>query len=129
MSSRPFDVCWERVARADTHRKAMVSAWKSFADRNPYDFRIEVDPDGAGRLVMERVVTVPTILALELGEFLYQMRAALDACVYETACINTGKSPPPNENTLEFPICVNREAFDKSSWKIKFASERRSWKG
>jgi len=84
MNSLAFDVCWERIARAKTHRNAMVEAWNAYTEQDPYDIRVEVLPSGSGRIVIHRVLSVPPILGLELGEFLYQMRAALNACVYET---------------------------------------------
>lgn len=50
---------------------------------------------------------------------LYQLRAALDACVYQAAIFHTGKEPPPHENALELPICRTEDAFDKSTWKFR----------
>jgi len=52
------------------------------------------------------------------GEMLYQLRAALDGSVYQAAIIESGQDPPPNENRLEFPICVSAAEFHKSAWKI-----------
>jgi hypothetical protein len=58
-------------------------------------------------------------LALDLGEFLYQLRAALDACIHQAAILESGKDPHPDEKALEFPICVSSEEFKNSGWKIR----------
>jgi hypothetical protein len=39
-------------------------------------------------------------ISIEFGEMFYQLRAALDACVYESACLETGQTPPPDEAKL-----------------------------
>jgi hypothetical protein len=116
--SRPFDVCWERITRARTHRNAIANAWNSFIEEHPYDVRSYVNDDGTGGILIEQVKPIPLLIAVEIGEFLYQLRAALDACIYETACLNTGRRPPPDENKLEFPVCVSLDVFKKASRKI-----------
>ncbi len=68
-------------------------------------------------------------VALELGEFFYQLRAALDAAVYKVAVMmNHGIEPPPDENRIEFPICPNSAAFDRNPVnKPPFPKEVRDW--
>lgn len=41
-----------------------------------------------------------------LGEFLHQLRAALDNCLYAAAVIDSGVSPPPGGDRLQWPICL-----------------------
>lgn len=43
-------------------------------------------------------------MPLLLGEMLYQLRSALDACIYQGAINATKKDPPDDERKLEFPI-------------------------
>jgi len=116
--TKPYDVCWERIARADKHRAALTKVWNAFIEGDPYVPVARVEVDGTGSISIEQVRPIPAVAALELGEFLYQMRAALDACIYETACVNTGQRPPPDERKLEFPICEDAEAFKNAGWKI-----------
>jgi hypothetical protein len=53
--------------------------------------------------------------------------AALDACIYQAAIIESGQNPPPQKNGLYFPICTTVEHFNKSTWKIKpLLQERRA---
>jgi hypothetical protein len=54
---------------------------------------------------------VPAEFSLILGEQLYQLRSALDACIYQATVYPTGRNPPPNLGQLEFPI-----TWDKNEW-------------
>lgn len=44
---------------------------------------------------MERLIPLPEEVALLLGEYLYQLRSALDNCLYTVAIIAAGTAPPP----------------------------------
>ena len=58
------------------------------------------------------------MIAFEIGEFLYQMRAALDHCVYEAARLASGQSPPPGEDKLEFFLRNSPEKFRDACRKV-----------
>jgi hypothetical protein len=114
----PFEVCWERIARAETHRDAIAAKWNAFIEDESYETSVYVEPNGVGEITIRQTRPVPPVLALEVGEFLYQLRAALDASIYELACVTEGKRPPTNEKKLEFPICTNSDSFESSGSKI-----------
>lgn len=115
---RPFDECWERIARAKSHREAAGRAWNAFLDEHPYDASVDVDDDGTGRIWVEQLAPVPSVIAFEIGEFLYHLRAVLDACVYEAACLNIGQRPPPDEDRLEFVIRDSPGQFQNALRKL-----------
>lgn len=119
----PFDNCWKRIERAETHREAFSKAWdRAIESKDPYRPIVGVDDKGTWRIWIEQPLHLSAflpIVALELGEMLYQLRAALDASVYECAILETKKNPPPNENALEFPICRTQADFNKAAWKIR----------
>jgi len=82
--------------------------------------------DGTGSIFVEPSPRFPaTALSLELGEFLYQLRAALDAIVFQAAILESGQDPPPNDEALEFPLCTSRRDFEKSRWKLRPLSDQR----
>ncbi len=72
-----------------------------------------VDPTGYGQLVASEVGILPDEMSLLLGEQLYQLRSALDACIYQATIYATGENPPPNEGALEFPITDDPEEWPK----------------
>lgn len=115
----PFQVCWDRIDRANTYGNRIASLWNEFtAQEGTYAAHVHVNNDGTGNISIALVRPLPSEIPFILGEFLYQLRAALDACVYELACMNTGERPPPSENTLEFPFCQPGK-FKDAGWKIQ----------
>jgi hypothetical protein len=88
-------------------------------DKHPYGVEAHVDADGSGWISVRTTEPSPNSVALEIGEFLYQLRGVLDACVYETACLNSEHRPPPDESKLEFPICDTPQSFENGRRKIR----------
>lgn len=123
-SREPFDGVWERIERAQTHRKAFGDEWNAFCETQPYHPGVKVDDDGHGVIWVD-CEPLPPDLPLVLGEMLYQLRAALDSCIYEAAIIETGMNPPPDEQYLGWPICHSWAAFKSSSRSIAPLSEQR----
>lgn len=124
----PFDNCWKRIERAEVHREAFSQAWnKVVENKNSYSPVVRLYSDGTWRIWIEPIhfSGFPPIASLELGEMLYQLRAALDASIYECAILESGKNPPPDENALEFPICRTQAEFNKAAWKIKPLKDER----
>lgn len=121
-----FQGCRNRLARADSHRKTLAKLWADFVKDDPYSVILNMDNDGTGKLlILPRYNPLPEIFSLELGEMLYQLRAALDASIYASAVQQSGKEPPPNEGNLEFPICSSSDKFKESAGKVKPLSDER----
>ena len=114
-----FQTSRERIERAKAHQQAFGKTWSDFLDEpDPYDIGVHVEDDGTGEIWVQPARPLPAALSLELGEMLYQLRAALDAGIYQAAIIEGRQYPPPNEHVLEFPICATTAAFRSSARKI-----------
>ncbi len=114
-----FETCRQRIYRGDVHREAFANAWNQMSEEHYlYGSSIDIKHDGTGSLSVFPARDIPNILALELGEMLYQYRAALDACIYASAVSESGKNPPPNEDKLEWPFTWSDDHFDSASGKI-----------
>ncbi len=50
---------------------------------------------------------------------LYQLRAALDSCVYDAACLKFGQDPPPDEQKWNFAICADSHEFEEAMKRMK----------
>ncbi|HML17890.1 MAG TPA: hypothetical protein VK419_12740 [Bryobacteraceae bacterium] len=126
-----FNDCWLRIGRARKHRDNLVDAWNRFLEDEPYSSGVEVQDDGTGRIhVMPRGDSLPDVFALEFGEMLYQLRAALDASVYQSAVLDCGKDPPAHAHSLEFPILTRQGTFDEDYVQRKIrplSSKRKSF--
>ena len=115
----PFYGCWERIHRASFHNKACGNEWNRFIEEHPYSTFASVDDDGAGRITVEcRYDPFPERFSLMIGEFLYQLRATLDACIYQAAILDSGQDPPPKYDDLEFPIRSTPDKFKAARWKL-----------
>ena len=113
-STSPFQTCWDRVARAEIHRQALIHVWAGLDTQSVYSSQAKVDPNGDGKFFL-RTVQRDWLLpfSLELGEMLYQLRSALDSCVYDAACLEFKQCPPPDEERWNFPIFETPEKFDE----------------
>jgi hypothetical protein len=63
-----------------------------------------MDGERTGVARAELLVPPKNDLALELGEFFYQLRAALDGAIYKMTVREGRADPPADENRIEFPI-------------------------
>jgi hypothetical protein len=50
---------------------------------------------------------------------LYQLRSALDSCVYDAAVLEFKEYPPPGEEQWNFPICASNQKFDQATRRMK----------
>jgi hypothetical protein len=115
----PFQNCWDRVDRAEAHRQASIERWNAFDTSQTYTSRVEVDNDGTGRFFTEPVKRDWTLpFSLELGEMLYQLRSALDSCVYDAAVLRFG-DPPPDPKQWQFPITSKPADFKEAIRRMK----------
>lgn len=109
----------DRIARAKERWGAIGRTWEEFIDEpDPFELAVEIDDDGRGTLWVRQSRDLPASLALDLAEMLQHLRAALDACVYQAAIVESSQDPPPNAGGLGFPIYRTRESFDRNRHKI-----------
>jgi hypothetical protein len=116
--SELFSKCHARIGRAVHHSNEAAEIWNGLDIMHLLSVTLFVRDDGTGTLDVEQVEPLPENLELELGEFLYQLRAALDAAVYASAIQDSGQNPPPKASSIEFPICERKEEWAKQSRKI-----------
>jgi hypothetical protein len=120
-----FRACWERIDRANAHFNAFADMWANFVDKDIYDIVLKVNDDGTGVLWVDQAALVPPLIALQIGELLYQLRAVLDGAIYTATVLETGQDPPPDYEKLEFPVRATEADFDKASWKLGPLSDER----
>lgn len=101
-----------RLDRASQQYALFGTLWGDYLDSRPHQLTTDVDAAGRGELRLIRQKPIPLELALVLGELLYQLRAALDNCLYAVAAIDSGLWPPLGGERLQWPICLT-----PSEWK------------
>lgn len=112
-----------RLDRAVTLFEALRDEWAAYLDQHPHRFTVHVDAAGRGELRVYRRLPLPNTLGLTLGEFLYQLRAALDNCLYAAAIIDSGSSPPPGGEVLQWPICETRAEWRNAQRRVRHLSD------
>jgi hypothetical protein len=123
----PFEECRSRINRAHGHCKAFVAGWKSLLESDSYSFSAEMKDERTWVVKAALLVPVRSELSLELGEFFYQLRAALNGAVYQTAEM-IGSKNSSNENRWEFPIYAKPNDFRNSALcKWDFPDQLRDW--
>ena len=55
-------------------------------------------------------------LSIELGEFFYQLMAALDGVVFQATVLQGEIDPPANVDGLYFPLCRKLRTFNESAF-------------
>lgn len=110
------------------HPKVFTDEWHGLLKPEAFQIRTQQKSNGAVAVVGRFREIPKNDLALELGEFFYQLRAALDGIIFKTAEIKSSPNPPANENSLEFPICPNRKKFESSAiYTGPFPDELKTW--
>jgi hypothetical protein len=46
MTDDPFEACWYRWERADSHRRDMVNVWNDYVERQTHDFELVHEGQG-----------------------------------------------------------------------------------
>lgn len=114
-----YSDCRLRIQRADMHFEVSTKLWERFVEGETHDITVDIEADGTGTInITPRYDPLPPHFAIEFGEMLYQLRAALDSLVYQAATYDSGESPPPDAEKLEFPFRHSKRKFDEASWKI-----------
>ena len=97
------------------HRQSLTKIWNGLDTASTYTSHGKIDADGTGKFFItpvRRDWLLP--FSLEFGEMLYQLRGALDACVYDAAVLEFGQDPPPDEQKWNFPITEDTGKFEEA---------------
>lgn len=111
-----------RLARAREHFAAFSKIWEDYLAVRPHEFRETI---AGGVLVksLARRVPMPPELSIIFGEFLYELRAALDNALYAVAVLTSDDNPPPGAERLEWPIRLTRDDWVRQRSRLKHLPE------
>lgn len=114
-----FESARLRVDRARLRAQEMTEAWNDYLKTNPFDFDLVPESDRSYLLRCEQLEDAPLILPALFGEWLYNLRSALDHIVWAAAAHASGSVPPPNESSLQYPIYDGQAAWNRNRWRLK----------
>lgn len=93
-----------RLNRADEHVRMFQETWDEYLSTRPHKLQHTPESDGTLTVRLHRTSPLPVELSVTFGELLYELRAALDNCLYAIAVLVSGENPPPSAGRLEWPI-------------------------
>ena len=124
-----FEDSWKRIGRSRIHAEALWGEVDRLFPKDGYTVLPHKESERTWTLSAAFKTPVgDNTIALELGEFFYQLRAALDAAVWKAVWIMDGTEPPANASNLEFPIYTDEGKFNNAGiHKLNFPQELRDW--
>lgn len=96
----------------------MARVWNEFLEPHPYEFdmhRVSAK-EYEMRVLLES--PIPPGLSLLFGEWLYNLRSALDYVVWAAAVHTSRKFPPPGESALQYPIYDDASAWKRNLYRL-----------
>ena len=121
---QPFAASWHRIDRSATHRKAAADARNEWIKDEPYTFVLTHNGEGHHTLRVVQQEPTPPEMSVCIGEWLYNLRCALDYAVYDAAICESGEDPPPGEGVLQFPIYFDPAQYRNNEYRLKPLSEQ-----
>jgi hypothetical protein len=105
--------CDAKVERAREHLKTLYKEIDAFIESEPHEIVSEFDAETLTRIVRLRVLREPdeTAWAVLLGDFLHNLRSALDHLVWQLVLLNGAEPGAHNQ----FPISSRRDTY----WRAK----------
>jgi hypothetical protein len=108
-----------RLDRAEEHYRSFGRIWAEYLDQRPHALDRTMEPDGTIVARLRRVTPFPVELSVVVGELLYELRAALDNCLYAVAVLVSGQNPPPSAARLEWPIRETQAEWDSQASRYR----------
>jgi len=108
-----------RVDRAIVRTADMAAVWNDYLELDPFDFELRREMDTQWVLAVVQRKPFPAELPLLFGEWLHNLRSALDYIVWATAIHVSGQVPPPSEGDLQYPIYDSRDAWIKNLRRLR----------
>lgn len=118
-----FEGAHDRIDRAHAHRAELGRTWNSYLEDEPFDFGLKVDDEGNAELWAEVVHAAPRECGVIVGEWLYNLRTALDYALYGLAIADSGQVPPPSADKIQFPICMSADQFRRQEYRLADLTE------
>ncbi|WP_406816739.1 hypothetical protein [Mycobacterium sp. M23085] len=101
----------------------MTDGWNEYmgADERPRQFDLAKSDTEANTwtFFVKTHVPMPVRLSTLFGEWLYQLRAALDGFVFYLGVRDSGQNPPPAERSLQFPVMLDSVKYDGTDHRGK----------
>lgn len=123
MPAAEFDSAHLKAARARSHAKELSEIWNAYLDGHPFDFALLQTDLRQWTLRIFQDQPVPPELSVVFGEWLFDLRSALDSTMWATAVHVARQEPPPGEDRLQYPIFETRASWDRNLSRLRPLAE------
>jgi hypothetical protein len=108
-----------RIRRAQAHAGTFTNAYIKFLHDKPYGLAHEKRDDRNGVIKLVPRKFLEWDLPLVLGEYFYQLRAALDGAMWQAylLCGGAQGSPKIRERDVYFPICETPDSLKNAAFQ------------
>jgi hypothetical protein len=118
-----FEPARLRIERAATHSAEMAAAWNEYLAPHPFSFELVRESETQWIFRVRQVDPFPTELPILFGEWLYNLRSALDYIIWAAAVHSSGQAPPPGEGDLQYPIYDSRTSWERNLRRLRPLAE------
>ena len=101
----------------------MAQLWNDYIAGDPFAPSLWGEGDGVYVLRIWEEELPPPELAIAIGEWLYNVRSALDYIIWATAAHQSGVLPPPDEGQTQYPIYDSEAAWNQNLYRLKHLAE------
>ena len=135
MAERKFKNSWSRLSRAEEHLASFQHEWHTLLTKDGFAPVTRYDKD-SGWTIASAIPNVATeerirdnTLSLVVGEYAYQLRAALDGLIWDAFTLIQGSEPTAKASSLYFPIYTGDRAktFQKDGFGVRFPKKLEDW--
>ena len=112
-----FKPARHRVERAKVHSREMIECWNEFLEPHPFAAHLTRTNATEYILTVEQYEEFPQELPALFGEWLYNLRSALDYIIWAAAAYSSGRLPP-HEDRLQYPTCDSQNSWKRTSQKL-----------
>lgn len=123
MAEDLFATAWARVDRADSLRAQMATSWNDHLASEPFTTSLDGEGNGVYILRVWEEEPPPRELGVAIGEWLYNVRSALDYLIWATAAHEIRLIPPPDEHYLQYPIYDDEAAWERNLYRLKHLAD------
>jgi hypothetical protein len=109
-----LDSCLAKIAHAQKHLESLQRELETWIQSRPYAVITHEEADANTHtfwFVLGHVFDAPAPIGLIFGDYVHNLRSALDHLVWALAVNNKGGKEPKNANAVGFPVADNPRAF------------------
>src|SRR5437764_1088373 len=101
----------------------MPALWNQYLEDRPFHTTLDDEGDGVYIVRVWQDPPPPEQIAVMIGEWLYNVRSALDYIIWAAAAHQSGTVPTPADGQLQYPIYDSAAAWKANLYRLNDLGE------